>query len=93
MTILKFDIIFGVSYYSQFYFYLFNPLACTNRQIDDIPTSPDNSITSVFQHGERNPSRKPGKGCHKCEHCHKLGHKIDQCYALHGCPPHSAAMV
>lgn len=47
----------------------------------------------VSQHGEHSRSRKPSKRRHKCEHCHKLGHKIDRCYALHGSHPQSAAMV
>jgi len=33
-----------------------------------------------------------GKGRPKCEHCDKLGHKIDKYYALHG-RPRSAAVV
>ena len=36
---------------------------------------------------------KPGKGHHKCEHCHKLGHKIDKCYVFHGPPPQSDAAI
>jgi len=34
-----------------------------------------------------------GKGRHKCDHCGKLGHKIDRCYALHGSSPRSVAVA
>ena len=30
---------------------------------------------------------------HKCDHCGKLGHKIDRCYALHGRPPKSTTIA
>jgi len=33
----------------------------------------------------RTRPRKQGKGRPKCDHCGKLGHKIDKCYALHEC--------
>jgi len=36
---------------------------------------------------------KHGKGHPKCEHCDKLSHKIDKCYALHGRPPRSTTVV
>lgn len=31
-------------------------------------------------------SRRHGKPRPKCDHCHKLGHTIDRCFALHGRP-------
>jgi len=34
---------------------------------------------------DRTHPRKQEKGRPKCEHCGKPGHKIDKCYALHGC--------
>ncbi|KOM41612.1 hypothetical protein LR48_Vigan04g181000 [Vigna angularis] len=54
-----------------------------------IETSPhtDDSLAMVVQRDDRSRSRKPGKGRPKCDHCGKLGHKIDRCYALHGRPP------
>ena len=53
----------------------------------------DDSSTLVSQCGERNCSRKSSKGRHKCEHCHKPGHKIVSCYALLGQPPGSHTIV
>ncbi|XP_022638981.1 uncharacterized protein LOC111242044 [Vigna radiata var. radiata] len=60
-----------------------------------IETSPhiDDSSVMVAQHDDKSRSRKPGKGRPKCDHCGKLGHRIDRCYALHGRPPRSAAMA
>jgi len=59
----------------------------------DISTSDDDSSALVSQRNDRTHSRKPNKGRHKCDHCGKLGHKIDRCYALHGCPPKTVAVV
>jgi len=44
-------------------------------------------------HDDRTRPRKQGKWCLKCEHCGKLGHKIDNYYALHGRPPRSTLVV
>jgi len=59
----------------------------------DISTSGDDSSALVSQRDDRTRSRKPNKGRHKCDHCGKLGHKIDRSYALHGRPPKTAAVV
>jgi len=53
----------------------------------------DDSSTLTSQRDDCNRSRKPGKGRPKCDHCAKLGHKIDRCYALHGYPPCSATVA
>ncbi|XP_022636908.1 uncharacterized protein LOC111241687 isoform X2 [Vigna radiata var. radiata] len=42
---------------------------------------------------DRSRSRQPSKGRLKCDHCCKLGHKIDRFYALHGRPPRPIAMA
>jgi len=59
----------------------------------DISTSGDDSSALVSQHDDRTRSRKPNKGRYKCDHCGKLGHKIDRCYALHGHHPKTIAVV
>jgi len=59
----------------------------------DISTSGDDSSALVSQRDDRTRFRKPNKGRHKCDHCGKLGYKIDRCYALHGRPPKTAAVV
>jgi len=59
----------------------------------DISTSGDDSSALVSQRDDRTRSRKPNKGRHKYDHCGKLGHKIDRCYALHGRPSKIAAVV
>jgi len=54
----------------------------------DIPPFVDDSSTLVSHHNDRTRPHKPtGRVCHKCDHCGKLGHKIDKCYILHGRPP------
>ncbi|XP_022632631.1 uncharacterized protein LOC111240898 [Vigna radiata var. radiata] len=60
-----------------------------------IETSPhiDDSSVMAAQRDDRSQSRKPSRGRPKCDHCGKLGHRIDRCYALHGCPPRSVAMA
>jgi len=63
------------------------------RQVIDTSTCVDDSSVLASQRDDRNRFRKPGKGRPKCDHCGKLGHKIDKCYALHGRPPRSAAVV
>jgi len=48
-----------------------------------VPCKPLNELhVLASQPDDRNRSRKPGKGRPKCDHCGKLGHKIDRCYAL-----------
>jgi len=65
-----------------------SPLLHVPRKlVIDIPTYADDSSILASQQDDRNRSRKPGKGRPKCDHCSKLGHKIDKCYALHGRPP------
>jgi len=59
----------------------------------DISISSDNSSALVSQCDDRTRSRKPNKGHHKCDHRGKLGHKNDKCYALHGRPPKTVAVV
>jgi len=54
----------------------------STTEIHSFITSDDFCVRDDF-----NRPRKSGKGSHKCEHCHRLSHKIDRCYALHGCPP------
>ena len=49
----------------------------------------DDSSALVSQHNDRTHPHKLGKGRHKCDHCGKLGHKIDRCYVLHGRPSKS----
>ena len=61
--------------------------------ITDIPLSVDDSSALIYQRYDCTRPSKPGKGRHKCDHCGKLGHKIDRCYALHGRPPKSVAVV
>jgi len=51
----------------------------------DTPASVDDSSALVSHRNDRTHPRKQGKGRPKCEHCGKLGHKIDKCYALHEC--------
>jgi len=53
----------------------------------------DHSFALVSQHDDRNLPCKLAKGCHKCEHCHQLDHKIDRCYVLHNRPPQSVVIV
>jgi len=53
----------------------------------NIPINPvDDSSALVSQCDDCTRPYKLGKGCHKCYHCGKLGHKIDRCYVLHGPP-------
>ena len=45
----------------------------------------DDSSTLASLRDDQTRPRKQGKRCPKCEHCGKLSHKIDKCYALHEC--------
>ncbi|XP_022638426.1 uncharacterized protein LOC111241946 [Vigna radiata var. radiata] len=62
-----------------------------------VPSRPINdtyvSSTLASQRHDHNHSHKPGKGRLKCNHCGKVGHTIDKCYALHSHPPRSVAIV
>ncbi|CAI8598044.1 unnamed protein product [Vicia faba] len=64
-----------------------------------VPPTPVDSSALVFQGGNRAPGgdrghfQKTGKPRPKCDHCHKLGHTIDRCYALHGRPSPRTAHV
>ena len=61
-------------------------LRVRGKHTTNITPHVDDSSALVSQHNECTRSYKSGKGCQKCDHCGKLGHKIDRCYALHGCP-------
>ena len=52
----------------------------------DITPHVDDFSTLVSQHNNCTRHHKSDKGHHKCDHCGKLGHKIDRCYPLHGHP-------
>jgi len=58
-----------------------------------ITSQVDDSSAFVSQHNNRTRPHKSRKGRHKCDHCGKLGHKIDRCYALHGRPPKSVVVA
>ncbi|XP_068493775.1 uncharacterized protein [Phaseolus vulgaris] len=68
-------------------------LRVPGKHTADITSHVDDSSALVSQHNDRTRPHKPGKGRHKCDHCGKLGHKIDRCYALHGRPPRSVAVA
>ena len=51
----------------------------------DTPAFIDDSSALTSHCDDQTRLRKQGKGHLKCEHCGKLGHKIDKCYALHEC--------
>ena len=65
-------------------------LRVLRKQVIDTTTCADDSLVLASSRDDRNRSRKLRP---KCDHCGKLGHKIDKCYALHGRPPRSAAVV
>ena len=61
-------------------------LLCVPEQPNtDTPASVDDSSALVSHRDDRTRLRKQGKGRPKCDHCGKLSHKIDKCYALHEC--------
>jgi len=68
-------------------------LRVSGKHIADITSHVDDSSALVSQHNDRTHSHKSDKGRHKCDHCGKLGHKIDRCYALHGRPPKSVVVA
>ena len=68
-------------------------LHVSGKHIIDITSHVDDSSALVSQHNDRTHRHKSGKGRHKCDHCGKLGHKIDRCYALHGRPPKFVAIA
>ena len=68
-------------------------LRVLGKHTTDITSHVDDSSALVSQHNDRTCPHKSGKGRHKCDHCGKLGHKIDRCYALYGRPPKSVAVA
>jgi len=68
-------------------------LRVSGKHITDITPYVDNSSTLVSRHNDHTRPHKSSKGHQKCDHCGKLGHKIDRCYALHGRPPKSIVVV
>jgi len=68
-------------------------LRVPRKQVIDTSTCADDSSVLASQRDDRNRFRKPGKGQPKCDHCGKLGHKINKCYALYGRPPRSTVVV
>ena len=68
-------------------------LRVLGKHTTDITSRVDDSSALVSQHNDRTRPHKSGKGRHKCDHCGKLCHKIDRCYALHGRPPKSVAIA
>ncbi|XP_042415455.1 protein NLP2-like [Zingiber officinale] len=68
-------------------------LLCVPTKVLTMPSSvPVDSSALVSRH-KGPPPRKGGKGCPWCDHCHRLGHTIDKCWRLHGCPPRTAQVV
>jgi len=59
----------------------------------DVPAFDHDSFALVSQCDDRNCPRKSSKECHKCKYCHKLGHRINKCYALHDRLPRSSVVV
>jgi len=69
-------------------------LRMSRKEITDMPTfAYDESSALVSQHVDHNRPRKLGKRRHKCDHCGKVGHRIDRCYVLHGHPSKSNVVV
>lgn len=66
--------------FTSTYFTLLCVLGKSTTKIPSTITFDDSSAL-VFQHDDCNRSCKPDKGCHKCEQCRRLDHKIDWCYA------------
>jgi len=63
------------------------------KPLNDPPIFVDDFSTFAIQRDDRNRSYKPCKGRPKCDHCGRLGHKINKCYALHDHHPLSAAIA
>ena len=63
------------------------------KPFNDTPIFANDSSVLASEHYDHNHSRKPKKWRHKCDHCGKLGHKIDRCYALHGRSPRSVMVA
>ena len=54
-------------------------LCVSGKHITNIPLPVDNSsFALISQNCDRTRLSKPGKGCNKCGHYGKIGHKIDQ---------------
>jgi len=68
-------------------------MCVSGKHITDIPFLVDDSSTLISQRYDRTRPSKSGKGPHKCDHCDKLGHKIDRFYALHGRPLRSVTVA
>jgi len=47
-----------------------------SKPINDSLASANGSFALASQSDDHNCSHKPVKGCHKCDHCHKLGHNM-----------------
>jgi len=61
-------------------------MGVSGKHTTNIPPLADDSSSLVSQHNDCTCPHKSGKGRHKCDHCGKLDHKTDRCYALHGRP-------
>jgi len=63
-------------------------LTSTCSTLLHVPKQPNTDTPAFVDDSSALASHSPsqtGKGRPKCEHCGKLGHKIDKCYALHKC--------
>jgi len=87
------DLILGSPIVPNFTYTCSTLLRVPGKHTTDITSHVDDSSALVSQHNDRPRPHKPGKGRHKCDHCGKLGHKIDRCYSLHGRPPKSVAVA
>ena len=87
------DQILGSPIMPNFIFTCFTLLRVPGKHTNDITSHVDDFSALVSQHNDRTRPHKSGKGRHKCDHCDKLGHKIDRCYALHCRPPKSVAVA
>jgi len=61
-------------------------LRVLSKHTTDTSLPVNDSFALIYQCYDRTHPSK-GKRRHKCDHCGKLGHKIDRCYALHVRPP------
>jgi len=71
----------------------FTLMRVPSKHTTDITPHVDDYSTLVFYDNARTRPHKPSKRRHKCDHCGKLGHKIDRCYALQGRPPKSLVVA
>jgi len=70
-----------------------NILRVPKQPNTDTLASVDDFSALASHRDDRTRPHKQGKGHPKCEHYGMLSHKINKCYALHGRPPRSAAVV